>query len=282
MVSDNVGAVSACQLLIRVLKLMLTTEVSDNRLMLFPCDCNEEGSFERFAGFSSARDALVAKQAYGPPYFPLVIIGLCPLPRSEDMVGMPWVRALVEWPGFSYIPYGFTKEEFIAVANRVTKGAYASLPSGLLPTVDDVLRVTSEVRHWLENRRRNVEGSLDDFARVLRGEVRLHPSHLEPVAAVSDAHWRMLERLWILDSTIHHFVPLSDGLVPMRDAIGRFEASWKYLESQREELRTAGTANYADRLARTVAALESVLHMIDSAIAASRVLDAAVGLKEST
>lgn len=55
-----------------------------------------------------------------------------------------------------------------------------------------ILRATSEVRHWIENRLRNTDLMLSDFGSVARGSVELHPSYLEPAVDISEEHQAML------------------------------------------------------------------------------------------
>lgn len=182
-------------------------------------------------------------------------------------------RMLFQWPGIAYLPYGFTKDQLIATARKVVEGANKPLPAGLLPTVSDALRLTAEVRHWLENRRRNTEGALINFESAKRGEKRLHDSHLEPVAAISEEHRAMLDRLWALEVPAERFARQIGGLAPLKAAIAGFETRWQALETARAALRASGAEEWPKRLADVVMELRQVLEALSAAIRATLDVD---------
>jgi len=257
--------------LIQCLRNLLAKECPDTSMAVFHCDSGEDGRISRFAGLERARIAL----AVGDRPVPTLVVGIFPPPEpSVSADDMPWLGALLAWPGFAYLPYGFSKEELLHAARRIIKGAKEPLPPGLLPERADILRVSSEVRHWLENRRRNVESIREDFVRAAHGEIQLHHSHLDPVMAISEAHQRLLRRLWRLEPAAGRFAPKVGGLAPMKVAVDEFTSRWLDLEAERAALKTHGPVNDAERLTDMVAALNAAARAIDKAVEASRMLDA--------
>lgn len=214
---------------------------------------------------------------------PVLILGLgsaweTAISRSRDDER----RKLFQWPGIAYLPYGFTKDQLIATARKVVEGAKEPLPPGLLPTVGDVLRLTAEIRHWLENRRRNTEGALINFESAGRGEKQLHDSYLEPVAAISEEHRAMLDRLWALEVPAARFAPRIGGLAPLKAAIAEFETRWQALEATRATLRDSGAEERLERLAGAVTELRRVCKALSAAIMATLDLDKELRAREGS
>jgi hypothetical protein len=213
------------------------------------------------------------------------VIGLLPLPQRDAMPGMPWLEALAGWPGFAYLPYGFTKDEFLVVVQEVLEGATTPLPDGLLRTADDILRKTilrktSEVRHWLQNRRGAALAGLDDFEQAAEGEDALHQSYLKYVEPVSGEHRAMLDRLWALERAAAIFAPRIGGLSAVREAVQTYETRWQALEAARTALREADPGLHSARLATDAAELyRQVAADLSAAIEATLVLDAELTLR---
>jgi hypothetical protein len=239
------------------------------------CDQDETGMFARFAGLSVARNELLADHYRTGVCTAVIVVGLFPLPEDgpSHSVLAPVIGALFQWPGIAYLPYGFTREQLIATVRQVIEGARTPLPQGLLPTVGDVLRLTSEIRHWLENRLRNTECALNDFESARRGEIQLHRTHLESVAAISEEHRAMLDRLWALEVPAGRFAPRTGGLGPMKTAVAEFETRWQALEAARAALRTSGAEGREEHLAEAVTEFKRVRDALSAATMATRKLD---------
>ncbi len=148
---------------------------------------------------------------------------------------------LLQWPGFAYLPYGFTKDELIATAERIVADAGQPLPPGFLTTSLDVLRLNSEVRHWLENRQRNVLGITETVERAATGDITLHTSHFDPVPAISEEHQSMLQRFWDLDEPVARLAPGIGGLTALRAVVTCLESQWQLLEAIKASLRAENT-----------------------------------------
>lgn len=207
---------------------------------------------------------------------PVLASGLLPEHVVEERVKRLNGRQLMlwQWPGFTYLPYGFSEQALLEAARKVIEGAKQPLPSGLLPKRDDILLISFGVRHWLENRRRNAESTREDFLRAARGEIPLHHLHLEPVMAISEGHQRMLGRLWALERAASQFSPATDGLGQMKMGLEEFTNRWVELEAKRAALRENAPTNDATRLTEMAEALDAVIQAIDRTIAASGALDA--------
>lgn len=215
-------------------------------------------------------------QAASHPTGPILVVGLgtaLQLNPAMSHLQEDKSRILFHWPGIAYLPYCFTKDQLIAAARKVIEGAKEPLPPELLPTVEDVRRLTAEIRHWLENRRRNIEGALKNFEDAAHGETQLHHSYLEPVTAISEEHRAMLERLWVLEVPAAQFAPRIGGLAPLKAAVAEFEARWQVLEGARAALGTAGAEEQAGRLSSAVTEFRRVCEALSMAIAATRDLD---------
>jgi len=263
------------RMLLESLGRILAEREQEATLRILHCDTDEHGAFVRLAGLGRARDLLLADHLDSRPTSATLVIGLLPLPQLDAMPGMPWLGALEGWPGFAYLPYGFTKEEFLAVVQHVLEGTKTPLPEGLLPTVDDILRMTSEVRHWLQNRQKAVLIGLDDFEQAAEGGVALHQDYLKPVAPVSGEHRAMLDRLWALERAPAVFASRVGGLSAVREAVQAFETSWLALEVARTALRDADPGQHSAHLATEAAKrYRQVAADLTAAIQATLLLDA--------
>lgn len=236
------------------------------------CDRQADGQYARYAGLTCAWDALVAEHYRTGIHPPMLLVGLFPPPISGGDLA-PGIRAMLGWPGLTCLCYGFTKDELIATALRVAEGAKTPLPAKLMPTVSDVMRLTTDIRHWLKNRLRNTQGALNDFECAKRGEKQLHSSHLDSVAAISGQHSAMLNRLWALEVSVKHFAHHSDGLTPLKTAVADFENCWRALEAVRRALRLNENVRPKEDLAEAVLEYARVRDALQLAIDATCELD---------
>lgn len=241
-------------------------------LRVLPCDRDRNGNFNRYGGLTLAREALVHEYYRGQNHRAVLILGMLPL-STESVVLTTGVTALIGWTGFAYLPYGFTCDELIATARRIISGAKAPLLSELFQPIDDILRHTSEVRHWLENRLRNSQGALSNLEKAARGEIRLHSAHLDPVTSISEEHRAMLDRLWALDAPAKLYAPQMGGFEPLKTAIHVFESHWQALEAARAALRVIGIEGGEHDMRDMVEHLDQVRIALTEAIGATRELD---------
>jgi hypothetical protein len=233
------------------------------------CDRDKDGLFRRFAGLARVRTQLQQGSQQDGAYPPIFVLGLFPVTVNATSPGEQELAALLRWPGLAYLSYGFTAEQLVAAARRIAEGAKNPLPPGILPTAADILRVISEVRHWLENRLRNTRGALIDFRSAVRGDMQLHPAHLLPVAAISSAHRRMLDQLWALDEAAERFVPGNGRIASTKATIAEFEAHWQVLEAARAEIRSRDNGESTIHLAAAVRELENACTALTAAIDAT-------------
>lgn len=199
------------------------------------CDRNDDGKFQRFAGLARVRWELESHHQKTDSYPSILILGLFPLAASVVSSQERGLVALLKWAGIAYLPYGFTSDELIAAADKAVKGGQAPLPPDLLPTNEDILRAIAEVRHWLENRLRNTQGTLIDFRNTLKLGIELHSEHMQPMMAMTEAHRQMLERLWVLTGPIER-AP-ENARLTLKEAVDDFDTCWQRLEVVREQLR---------------------------------------------
>lgn len=248
--------------------------------MVFECDHDEGGAFSTRAGLRSARAAVLEAAEAQRPLPAVLIIGISARREFTTVDATSkdgGLTALLEWPGAAYMQYGFTVEELRATAARIVDGATAQLPSGLHVARVDLLRASSNVRHWLEGRLRNEGGALNDFYAEARGEIQLVREHLEPRASISKEHHEMLDRLFGLNAAARRYASNTSGVDGIRYAIDRFEAAWKSLEDTRacylSQLTKADSALRMKLAARVCSALEQVTDALSLAIAETKRFD---------
>lgn len=260
------------RLLTQAIEKVLLDEHPPIRLRLLHCDSADGQRFIRFEGLALARWALFEEHERAKSATPTLVLGLLTLtPHTAKY--LPWLAALIAWPGFAYLPYGFTKDELVAAARNVVDGAKTPFPPGLLPKPEDVLQVTLHVRHWLTNRYENVERCLEDFEGAMHGKFPLNRLHFDPVPAISEPHQRMLDRLWDLEPAALRFAPAMSGLGPVKAAITEFKVCWLALEIHRDTLKCSDASNQPELLLNMVTALRAVFPSIQNAIAACHMLD---------
>jgi hypothetical protein len=232
-----------------------------------------------FAGARAAREMLLGEYGKNPPHPAILLVGIQPLSKDStfDCLSRDYnFRSLMKWSGSAYLQYGFSKGELNAVIARITEGANKSLPRELLPEPNDLLRLNSEIRHWLENRKRNTVETLSDFRNSLSGEIVLHPSHLEPVAAITMQHRElMLDRFWAFDVYVQKLTNSIDELNAVKDAITRFEAQWQSLEVARSKYRSELSKghNCSEIASIVINKLELACNELEIAIQSTRQLD---------
>lgn len=214
---------------------------------------------------------------------PIIFLGLAPtleMAASRLANNDKYLLALFQWDGAAYMQYGFTMEQLLVTARRVIEGGKTPFPSGLLPNPDDILQATSKIRHWLENRRTNVTGMLDNFRGALRGEW-LSPFHLNSQPAISKDHQEMVNRLWVYESLAAELAPSNGGIVPLRDAMGEFEQTWSEFDTARERYRLEleSGADGKDQIKSVISQLEKVVAAVRKTIEATYTLDAALKKK---
>lgn len=257
--------------LTEAIKRILPCELSA-AVRTIPCDRDKDGRYTRNIGFECARDLLLAEHYQTGTHPALLLVGLFPLPAGGTGLA-PAIRAMLSWSGVAYLPYGFSKEELIETGHRVIAGANTPFPKGFLPTVGDVLRLTAEIRHWLENRSRNTEGALSDFVSAGRGVIQLHRTHLTPVAAISKEHRAMLNRLWALEIPARQFAPRMGGISPLKTAVTEFENRWEDFEAARDRLRAGGPVSQKQCFDEAIAQFARVRDALQAAITKTRELD---------
>lgn len=201
-----------------------------------------------------------------------LVFGFLP---KEIVLQQDDVAKIFEWPGVQYLAYSVSDDVLLAAARSAIEGAKQPLPNWRETEVrKNLLTLSAEIRHWLENRMRNTELALSDFESALRGEIRLHRSHLEPVAAISEDHQTMLDRLWAMEISAGQFAPRTGGLTPLKAAIGEFETGWQALEATRAALlASVESEDRAKRIKEAVMGFRRVRDALSAAIMATRELD---------
>ncbi len=273
MAPENDSGISLWPLLHDVIVGALPVGVS-KYVRVFPCDLDGAGTFVRFAGTEIARAALRESDDETDARPAILIVGLFPSPRAGAVSPREQAAAaLLEWTGARYLRYGFDRKALREAANAAIRGAEQPPPRVSRTTAEDVRRRISEARHWLENRLRNIDGAQVALDTALRGEAPLHEAHLEPVAAMTNAHGEMMGRLWAFDGPVARLAPEIGGLGAVRDRMNAYERHWDDLERARAALRTAADAKESDRLAAMQERLLAVREALAAAIEAMNVLD---------
>lgn len=240
-------------------------------------ECAEHAG--RFAGFQAALERLSRSPV------PVLILGFQAeaAVRSVARAGDELAIALLDmWPGAEYLRYDVSPDELRAAARRVTNGAREPFPEHLSLRNQSILlqKLSSEIRHWLENRRTIVKGMSDDFRKVMRGDT-LSPFHLLAQPAVSEEHRKMLERMWALGPGAAVLAPAMGGIAPLRSAMDDFESAWADFDAARAKIRQEDAADDAvagnnQPIPMLISRLEKVSAAISVAIDAAHTLDTAL------
>lgn len=185
---------------------------------------------------------------------------------------------IFEWPGVQYLSYTVSDDALLAAAHAAIEGAKQPLPNWREKVGRRILLdMSSKVRHWLENRRTNVTGMLDNFRGALRGE-RLSLFHLNSQPAISKDHLEMVNRLWAYESFAAELAPANGGVAPLRAAMDEFEHTWSEFDAAREgyRLELESGAARKDRIESVISQLVKVIVVVRKAIEATYTLDAAL------
>ena len=281
MAADNDNGITLWPLLHNAIVAALPPGAAERRVLVFPCDLEEDGTFVRFAGMERAGAAL--RESFGETGArpAILVVGLFPDPRAD--AAAPRERAaaaLLKWKGARYLRYGFDRKALGETASAAILGTEQPLPHVLLTTAEDIRRRISEARHWLENRSRNIDGAWVALDTALRGGAAPHEAHLEPVAAMTEAHREMMERLWGLDGSVARLAPETGGLAAVRDSMNVYECCWGDLERARAALRNAPSTNRKHRLAAMRERLLAVREALAAAIEAMNVLDGELSVRD--
>lgn len=241
---------------------------------------NDYEDFQPFGGLQAAREILMLQINKSEPLQPILIFGFQSkfLVRDKANEYWPGSGALFDWPGAEYLRYDITPDKLREAARRVIEGSKQPLPKNFLPKdPSELLCISSEIRHWLENLEPIVTGTLKNFHAALRGG-ELSPFHLNSQSAISREHRDMVNRLWAYESLAVEFSPTNGGLLPLRAAMSEFEQAWSEFNMARESYCLAlenGTAG-KDRINSVIIQLEKVVSAVQKAIEATDTLDAAL------
>lgn len=234
------------------------------------CHWHRDGEFGLWARFQDALETLQSSSAKGESPPPTLIFGLH---SPEQLEKFPDETKVLKWPGIQYLRYDADDATLAKAVTDCLQGCAEPVPECLFATVDDITRLNSEIRHWLENRLRNTSGALYDFEAAERGEIQLHPNYLEPVA-ISSEHQAMLERFCTLEPHVLRLAPKASRLKTFSAAIGKFQSHWQALETAKRALRNAPGAEHSrPAVSQMIKAMERVRDALETAIAATRELD---------
>lgn len=222
-----------------------------------------------WAGFQDALENLQSSSAKREIPPPMLIFGLHSLEQLEKF---PDETKVLKWLGVQYLRYDADDAALAKAVQNCLRGSAEPVPECLFVTVGDITRLSSEIRHWLENRLRNTNGALHDFEAAERGEIQLHPDHLKPVLAISSEHQVTLERFCSLEPDVQRLVPEASGLKTFSAAIENFQCHWQALEKAKVALPPS-VEHSGPAISQMVKALEGVRDALETAIAATQELD---------
>lgn len=231
----------------------------------------ESSEYRLWGGFRSVLDTVQISSAKceSPP--PTLIFGLH---SPEQLEKFPDETKALKWPGVQYLRYDVDDIELVKAVKNCLQGSTEPVPECLFATVKDIKRLSSEIRHWLEGRQKNTNGSLYDFEAAERGEIRLHPNHLDPVLAISSEHQAMLERFEALEPHILRLAPEAGELKTFSAAIENFQSHWQELETAKESLRNTPSTDFSGpAVSQMIKVLERVHDALETAIVATQELD---------
>ena len=249
----------------------LSGKNSESNPLIGFCHWHRNGEFDLWAGFQDALETLQSSSAKRKPPPPMLIFGLH---SPEQLEKFPDATKALKWAGIQYLRYDADDTALAKAVQSCLRGSTEPVPECLFVTVGNITRLSSEIRHWLENRLRNTNGALHDFEAAKRGEIRLHPNHLEPVLAISSEHQATLERFCSLKLHILRLAPEASGLKTFSAAIENFQSHWQALETAKETLRNAPSVEHSGpSVSQMIEAQERSRDALETAIAATRALD---------
>jgi hypothetical protein len=235
--------------------------------------------FQLFVGVQSARETLARALVRSESIPPILIFGADDEQHVRDCASRYWpgAAAVLDWSGIAYLDYDVTREALLTAAEQVAVGAVqGSLAGFFRADQTGLLRVSSEIRHWLENRRTSVTGMRDDFRRE-PGDSVISRFHLEPQPVIGVEHRAMVDRLWAYEWLAAEYLREIGGTGPMRAAMSDFEAQWRELSNAKSAFRYGETYGQGGkRIAAMLDCADRVLQAIQAAIDETRVLDRAV------
>lgn len=241
---------------------------------------NDYSECRPFAGVQSAREIVARSLACDEPAAAVLIFGLHDEQFVRDRVNRYWpgAAAVLDWPGVEYMRYDVSVDALTEGAARVVAGASEGSSRQLLQNDRaGLLKLSSEIRHWLENRHTNVTGLRDDFRQVVRGE-EVSRFHLEPQPAIAEEHRAMVDRLWAYDWLAAANLSRVGGTSGLRAAMDEFESSWAALTGAKMDCTVHDRPETArEKREAVIHAADRVLSAIRAAIDGTRVLDRAVG-----
>ena len=262
-----------------IVEAALTCGPRGHTLRVYECDHDEGGAYSPLAGLRAAVTQILAAIGSGKPAPPVLVVGISAFHEFADgryAANLAEITTLRRCTGAAYLRYGFTRQDLLETATRIFDGANVPQPALHLENWKEVLRASSNVRHWLEGRLNNEGAALADFRAAARGKP-LHGSYLEPKASISPQHRDMLDRLYAFEPMLMRLVPESTGLPATRQAMRDFQTIWKSLEEARAECKAncigAGAALNQGLATRMCELLEQVAELLRRAIEATRQLD---------
>ena len=225
------------------------------------CHWHRDGEFDLWAGFQDALETLQPTLLFG-------------LHSPEQLKKFPDETKVLKWPGVQYLQYDADNATLAKAVQSCRQGSTEPVPECLFVTVGDITRLSSEIRHWLENRLRNTNGALHDFEAAERGEIRLHLDHLGPVPAISNEHQATLERFCSLEPHVLRLAPEASGLKKFNAAIENFQSHWQTLETAKKALRNSPSVEHSGpAVSQMIEAQERSRDALENAIEATRDLD---------
>ncbi len=244
---------------------------------LVDLDHGKRGQLQPFAGAKELRLRMLQRRARSAPAAAL-LVGLRRWAKiAHDATGQAQVLlSLLAWPGVVYLEFGFSREELVNAARKAVEGAKSPLPAALAWTAEDLHALAAEVRHWAENRQRNLGGAREDFRRAADAGPDLHVSYFEPVDCLSSEHREMIDRL--IDCE-RHVAWLGDGQDrrACAAAVAGLEVAWGELERARADCsrvrEATGGEQLRPELLRAVDAYQRVCKVMAALVSATRELE---------
>jgi len=214
--------------------------VVESKPDLFICDADldETRCFLLGSGWETALDRL--RQAVALRQSPPAIIVMG---SQADIPGLQVGRKrastaqrLAVWEGLAYLQYGFTKQHFIDAARQAIAGKGSPLPT-LEPHSDELRKRAFAVRHWLQNKRKNIDAAAADFVAAAGGSFMLSEAHLAETKASTPKHDRMLAPFIDARHSETLDAEAKEAIANFASMIEQFKTDWEGVECLRRQVR---------------------------------------------
>jgi len=245
------------------------TEMGHSEADIFVCDADldETGCFLPGSGWETALERL--RQAVGRRQNPPAIIVMGSQTAQEALqagsIRASTAQKIGIWEGLAYLQYGFTRQHFVDTAQRAIARRGSPLPA-LDPNSDELRKRAFALRHWLQNKRKNIDAAAADFVAAADGSLLLSAAHLADTKASTPLHDRMLEAFIGALSAGTLDAEAKASIAKFASMIEQFKENWEAVECLRRQVRQEIGEGQSSRMQTTARRIAECLRLASTTI----------------